>query len=88
MSFSESVVIVWVAVTVAAPHLAGAWRSGEANSVTDIGLPAGQLDYVRQLARTKQPARSPPPTRHQPSAGSRKLQFSYVRSAGPSALGL
>ena len=31
------------------------WRSGEANSVTDIGLPAGQLDYVRQLARIGKP---------------------------------
>jgi beta-glucosidase len=31
------------------------WRSGEANSVTDIGLPAGQLDYLRQLARIGKP---------------------------------
>lgn len=31
------------------------WRSGEANSVTDIGLPAGQLDHLRQLARIGKP---------------------------------
>jgi beta-glucosidase len=31
------------------------WRSGEANSVTDIGLPAGQLEMVRQLARIGKP---------------------------------
>ncbi|SDP41953.1 beta-glucosidase [Pedococcus dokdonensis] len=31
------------------------WRSGEANSVTDIGLPAGQLDHLRQLARLGKP---------------------------------
>ncbi|MFC7490160.1 MULTISPECIES: glycoside hydrolase family 3 N-terminal domain-containing protein [unclassified Knoellia] len=31
------------------------WRSGEANSVTDIGLPAGQLDYLRQLSRIGKP---------------------------------
>ena len=30
---------------------------------------------VCQFAHTKQPARSPPPTRHQPSAGSHTLQF-------------
>jgi beta-glucosidase len=31
------------------------WRSGEANSVSDIGLPAGQLDVLRQLARIGKP---------------------------------
>ena len=31
------------------------WRSGEANSVTDIGLPAGQLEHLRQLARIGKP---------------------------------
>ncbi|GAA2113997.1 glycoside hydrolase family 3 N-terminal domain-containing protein [Actinomadura alba] len=31
------------------------WRSGEANSVTDIGLPAGQIEYVQQLARIGKP---------------------------------
>jgi beta-glucosidase len=30
-------------------------RSGEANSVSDIGLPAGQLDELRQLARLGKP---------------------------------
>ena len=31
------------------------WRSGEANSVTDIGLPSGQLDVLRQLAGIGKP---------------------------------
>jgi beta-glucosidase len=31
------------------------WRSGEANSVSDIGLPAGQVDVLRQLARIGKP---------------------------------
>ena len=31
------------------------WRSGEANSVTDIGLPAGQLEHLRQLSRIGKP---------------------------------
>jgi hypothetical protein len=32
---------------------------------------------LRQFARTKQPARSPRPTRTQPPAGSHKLQLSF-----------
>ena len=31
------------------------WRSGEANSVPDIGLPAGQREHLRQLARIGKP---------------------------------
>ncbi|RKT79731.1 beta-glucosidase [Terracoccus luteus] len=31
------------------------WRSGEANSVTDLGLPPGQLDVLRALAAVGRP---------------------------------
>jgi beta-glucosidase len=41
-----------VTVAVVGEH---SWRSGEANSVSDIGLPAGQLDALRQLARLGKP---------------------------------
>jgi beta-glucosidase len=41
-----------VTVAVIGEH---SWRSGEANSVSDIGLPAGQLDALRQLARLGKP---------------------------------
>ncbi|MDF2093568.1 glycoside hydrolase family 3 N-terminal domain-containing protein [Knoellia sp. 3-2P3] len=41
-----------VTVAVIGEH---SWRSGEANSVSDIGLPAGQLDALRQLSRLGKP---------------------------------
>ncbi|WP_141777940.1 glycoside hydrolase family 3 N-terminal domain-containing protein [Phycicoccus sp. SLBN-51] len=41
-----------VTVAVVGEH---SWRSGEANSVSDIGLPAGQLDALHQLARLGKP---------------------------------